>query len=262
MSISAQQRKAANAAAAAAGGDAATAGAADALSTPVDDQSESGDPDGDIATVDDRPESEDMNDAVGSSLEPDAESAIAELTVQLAAVTTERDDYVDQLQRQRAEFQNFRRRVEADRQQQVSAGVSRLVDSLLPVLDGCDAAAAQGHDEVAPVAQSLMVALGNAGLERIEAVGVPFDPNEHEAVIVEHSPPEANAASAETDVSGASQGAPESGRNDNATAHDDNGADGDPVHGDPVQMVTEELRSGYRFAGRVLRAAMVKVRAG
>ncbi len=261
MSISAQQRKAANAAAAAAGVDAATADAADALSTTVDDQSESGDPDGDIATVDDRPESEDMDDAVGSSLEPDAESAIAELTMQLAAVTTERDDYVDQLQRLRAEFQNFRRRVEADRQQQVSSGVGRLVDSLLPVLDGCDAAVAQGHDEVAPVAQSLMVALGKAGLERIEAVGVPFDPNEHEAVIVENSPPEANAASAaasaETDVSGASQGAPESGRNDDATAHDDNGADGDPA-----QMVTEELRSGYRFAGRVLRAAMVKVRAG
>ena len=262
MSISAQQRKAANAAAAAAGVDAATAGAADALSTTVDDQSESGDPDGDIATVEDRSESEDMNDAVGSSLEPDAESAIAELTMQLAAVTTERDDYVDQLQRLRAEFQNFRRRVEADRQQRVSAGVGRLVDSLLPVLDGCDAAVAQGHDEVAPVAQSLMVALGKAGLERIEAVGVPFDPNEHEAVIVENSPPEANAASAETDVSGASQGVPEPGRNDDATAHDDNGADGDPAHGDPVQMVTEELRSGYRFAGRVLRAAMVKVRAG
>ena len=261
MSISAQQRKAANAAAAAAGGDAATAGAADALSTPVDDQSESGDPDGDIATVDDRPESEDMNDAVGSSLEPDAESAIAELTMRLDAVTAERDDYVDQLQRQRAEFQNFRRRAEADRQQQVSAGVSRLADSLLPVLDGCDAAVAQGHDEVAPVAQSLMVALGKAGLERIEAVGVPFDPNEHEAVIVEHSPPEADAGSgapnAETDGSAASQGATESGRSDNATARDDSG-----TGGDTVQMVTEELRSGYRFAGRVLRAAMVKVRAG
>ncbi len=219
-----------------------------------------------VATPDARSESGASDGDVGSGIETDGEAETAELTMQLAAVTTERDDYLDQLQRQRADFQNFRRRVEADRQKQVSAGVSRLVDSLLPVLDGCDAAVAQGHDQVAPVAQSLMVALGKAGLERIMAVGVPFDPNEHEAVIVEQRAPDADAGSraahAGTDGSAASESATESCGSDAATAGDDNGAGGDPVQMLPVQMVTEELRSGYRFDGRVLRAAMVKVRAG
>lgn len=157
----------------------------------------------------------------------------ADLLSQLEAVTAERDDYLDQLQRQRAEFQNYRKRVEAERRQQVSAGVSRLVESLLPVLDGCDAATSQGHSEVAAVGQSLMVALGKAGLERIDSVGEPFDPTQHEAVTIEE------AAAAEPDDADA------------------------PAHADGArQIVTAELRSGFRFDGRVLRAAMVKVRTG
>ncbi|MCY4517523.1 MAG: nucleotide exchange factor GrpE [Acidimicrobiaceae bacterium] len=174
----------------------------------------------------------------------------ADLLGKLDAVTAERDDYLDQLQRQRAEFQNFRKRVEAERRQQVSAGVSRLVESLLPVLDGCDAATAQGHDEVAAVGQSLMVALGKAGLERIDAVGEPFDPNQHEAVTIEAAPEPRPAASDD-----------DAGESPDAAAI---GADGgeSELGGEVHQVVTAELRSGFRFDGRVLRAAMVKVRTG
>lgn len=178
----------------------------------------------------------------------------ADLLSQLEAVTAERDDYLDQLQRQRAEFQNYRKRVEAERRQQVSAGVSRLVESLLPVLDGCDAATSQGHSEVAAVGQSLMVALGKAGLERIDAVGEPFDPTQHEAVTIEEAPaaPAADEDADEPDVDDAGSAA--------AAEPDDADA---PAHADGArQIVTAELRSGFRFDGRVLRAAMVKVRTG
>lgn len=185
----------------------------------------------------------------------EAEADIAGLAAQLESAASERDDYLDQLQRQRAEFQNFRRRADADRAQQVSAGVSRIVDSLLPVLDGCDAAMAQGLDDVAPVAQALMVALGKAGLERIDTVGTPFDPNQHEAVIVEPAP----ADSAEPD-SGASS-CDDTAQADGAATDTASADDETSVH-DGAQMVIDELRSGYRFDGRVLRAAMVKVRAG
>lgn len=191
-------------------------------------------------------------EAVDESPPPPGEPALddladrADLLSQLAAVTAERDDYLDQLQRQRAEFQNFRKRVEAERRQQVSAGVSRLVESLLPVLDGCDAATAQGHSEVAAVGQSLMVALGKAGLERIDAVGEPFDPTQHEAVTIEAAPAAENGEPA-------GDGAAET---DNAAGE----AEGDPAAA--RQLVTAELRSGFRFDGRVLRAAMVKVRTG
>ncbi len=170
----------------------------------------------------------------------------ADLQSQLDEVTAERDDYLDQLQRQRAEFQNFRKRVEAERRQQVSAGVSRLVESLLPVLDGCDAATAQGHSEVAAVGQSLMVALGKAGLERIDAVGEPFDPTQHEAVTIEEAP------AVETGEP-AGDGAPDT---------DDAAGEDDGATATARQLVTAELRSGFRFDGRVLRAAMVKVRTG
>lgn len=177
----------------------------------------------------------------------------ADLLSQLADVTAERDDYLDQLQRQRAEFQNFRKRVEAERRQQVSAGVSRLVESLLPVLDGCDAATAQGHSEVAAVGQSLMVALGKAGLERIDSVGEPFDPTEHEAVTIEEAPaaPAADEDADAPDVAGAA-----------SEAAVPSNADGLEAADDARQIVTAELRSGFRFDGRVLRAAMVKVRTG
>ena len=174
----------------------------------------------------------------------------ADLLAQLDATTAERDDYLDQLQRQRAEFQNFRKRVEAERHQQVSAGVSRLVESLLPVLDGCDAATAQGHSEVAAVGQSLLVALGKAGLERIDAVGEPFDPTQHEAVTIEAAPvPESTASDDDAERT-----------RDAAAAGTD--ADGSELTGEAHQVVTAELRSGFRFDGRVLRAAMVKVRTG
>ncbi len=195
--------------------------------------------------------------------EPDLDAAAAEevgesraeLLAQLDAVTAERDDYLNQLQRQRAEFQNYRKRVEAERRQQVSAGVSRLVESLLPVLDGCDAATAQGHSEVAAVGQSLMVALGKAGLERIDAVGEPFDPTQHEAVTIEQAPdPTDPVLDEDADSPDIEEAATE------AAAPTDAGA---PDHADEArQVVTAELRSGFRFDGRVLRAAMVKVRTG
>ena len=191
-------------------------------------------------------------DAVGESPPAPGDEGLDDLTEradllsQLDAVTAERDDYLDQLQRQRAEFQNFRKRVEAERGQQVSAGVSRLVESLLPVLDGCDAATAQGHSEVAAVGQSLMVALGKAGLERIDAVGEPFDPTQHEAVTIEEAP------AVETGEP-AGDGAPDT---------DDAAGEDDGATATARQLVTAELRSGFRFDGRVLRAAMVKVRTG
>ena len=184
----------------------------------------------------------------------DPGSELADLLTQLDAVAAERDDYLDQLQRQRAEFQNYRKRVEAERRQQVSAGVSRLVESLLPVLDGCDAAAAQGHSEVTAVGQSLMVALGKAGLERIDAVGEPFDPTQHEAVTIEEAPAAAPVPDEDADAPDVEEAASEAAVPSDADAPD-------PADG-ARQVVTAELRSGFRFDGRVLRAAMVKVRTG
>lgn len=142
---------------------------------------------------------------------------VEDLIESLEQVTAERDQYLESLQRLQAEFENFRKRSATDSENRINAGLARLAEGLLPVLDGCDAAVAQGHQEVAPIQSSLSVALEKEGLERMSAVGAAFDPNEHEAVMHE-------------------------------------AGDGGE------QVVVEELRTGYRWKGRVLRAAMVKVR--
>ena len=226
---------------------------------------------------------DDASDASGQTDESDAAGADAaptagarELAEQLEAATAQRDDYLQQLQRQQAEFRNYRRRVETERRQQVALGVSRLVESLLSVLDGCDAATAQGHAEAAAVGQALMLALSKAGLERIDAVGEEFDPTQHEAVIFEQAAEaEAHDGSAAADATdddgpGTRDDEAEDGIDDKAGPADlaESGADDTPAldaeddDRSSRQIVVEELRSGYRFDGRVLRAAMVKVRTG
>src|SRR5690606_40699141 len=70
----------------------------------------------------------------------------------------------------------------------LNRALGSFVESLLPVLDACDAALAQGADAVEPVLSALYGALSKEGLERIDPEGKPFDPNEAEAAV--HEPGE------------------------------------------------------------------------
>ena len=103
----------------------------------------------------------------------------------LERVTAERDDFRDSLQRLQAEFENFRRRSAQESEQRISAGVARLAEALLPILDACDAAEAQGLRDVEPIQTALVAALSKAGLARMEVLGTPFDPNHHDAMSFE-----------------------------------------------------------------------------
>jgi molecular chaperone GrpE len=116
---------------------------------------------------------------------PEDPLSVEALLESLEGVTAERDDFRDSLQRLQAEFENFRRRSSSEAEQRISAGVSRLAETLLPVLDACDAAAAQGLNEVGPIQSALETVLNNNGLNRIETLGVPFDPTHHEAMSFE-----------------------------------------------------------------------------
>jgi molecular chaperone GrpE len=146
-----------------------------------------------------------------------AASEIEAIEVDLASLASERDQFKDIALRLQADFENYRKRVARDTVDEVARGTGRLVDSLLPVLDACEAAFAHGADGIEPVWSALIGALQKAGLEAIDCQGKPFDPAEHDAVL--HEP----------------------------------GDDGPP-------MVSEVLRTGYRWQGKVLRPAMVKVR--
>ena len=136
----------------------------------------------------------------------------------LDALLAERDQFKDIAQRLQAEFDNYRKREAKDRADAIDRATGRVAESLLAVLDACEAAFAHGVEGVEPIWSKLLGELQRQGLEAMDCLGKAFDPNEHEAV-----------------------------------AHEA-GGDGD----EPV--VSDVLRTGYRWKGKVLRPAMVAVR--
>jgi len=114
----------------------------------------------------------------------------------LRAVAAERDEYLDHLQRMKAEFENYRRRVQRDNEALVLRAGEGVIESLLPVVDNMQRAleAAEKHEEgqlikgVELVAGQLRAVLESHGLDEVPAEpGVPFDPNVHEAVVAQES---------------------------------------------------------------------------
>lgn len=97
----------------------------------------------------------------------------------------ERDEYLDHLKRLQAEFENFKRRVEAQAAEVRDRAAIDLVRELLPVLDACDAAMSHGNEEIEPIRTQLLQTLQKQGLEAVAEDGVAFDPNIHEAVMHE-----------------------------------------------------------------------------
>jgi molecular chaperone GrpE len=112
----------------------------------------------------------------------------------LEAVTRERDEYLDTLQRLKAEFDNYRKRVARDQHELAARAHERLVRELVPVLDDLERAleAATQHEEakleegVRLVHRALADALGREGLAEIETDGK-FDPHTQEALLSQPS---------------------------------------------------------------------------
>ncbi|MEO1064302.1 MAG: nucleotide exchange factor GrpE [Actinomycetota bacterium] len=133
---------------------------------------------------------------------PAPESApldVEALIEQLESVTSERDRVQDQLLRSVADFDNLRKRAQRDQAEAAKSAIGRFVDTLLPVLDACDAAQASGVDGVEPIVKALLGALEQQGLTAVGQVGEPFDPTWHEAVLVEPAA-EGHEADTVTDV--------------------------------------------------------------
>jgi molecular chaperone GrpE len=112
----------------------------------------------------------------------------------LAVAIAERDDYLDQLQRSRAEFVNFRRRSDQERAQLRDFVARDISSQFIPVIDDFERAMtmAPSDPEVAKFVQGiemiqsrLKAVFDRLGVTRIEAVGQPFDPALHEAVASE-----------------------------------------------------------------------------
>ena len=147
----------------------------------------------------------------------------------IAAARAERDEYLDALRRLQAEFENYRKRVTKQQVEQVERAAVSLVDKLLPVLDVLDLAAEHLGDGDSDEGKALVQAsalltdvLAKEGLERVDPVGDPFDPNAHEAV--------------------------------GKVPADEGGSE------DEGPTVAQVMRPGYRWRGTVVRPAMVLVR--
>ncbi|MFH2073648.1 MAG: nucleotide exchange factor GrpE [Actinomycetota bacterium] len=102
------------------------------------------------------------------------------------------DARTEDLQRVAAEYENYRKRTAREREEIVLRSTQRLVEALLPVLDSLESALA--HEANTPgeeailsgmesTHQQLLDVLAKEGLETVPAVGEPFDPNIHEAVM-------------------------------------------------------------------------------
>ena len=171
-------------------------------------------------------------DVADSALPADDQAVVDDATDEapadpVVAAQRERDEYLDHLRRERAEFENFRKRATKERMDALDRGAEQVLSNLLHVLDTFGFALAAAQDRgpednlakgVEMVYAELVDVLHKAGLEEVEGVGSHFDPMHHEAMMQVDSD--------------------------------------EPLH-EPT--VVEVLRPGYRFKGRVLRPASVKV---
>ena len=155
----------------------------------------------------------------GTDLE-EIEAALLE--ADLRELAAERDELRGTAQRIQADFENYRKRVARDQSALADRATERLVEALLPALDGLEMAVVSLGEADEKVRKGVELAVGELtsalerhGLARIADLDVAFDPNQHEAVMQDEG-------------------------------------DGDP-------HVGAVLRTGYALNGRVLRPAMVKV---
>jgi|SoiMethySBSTD1v2_1073268.scaffolds.fasta_scaffold487954_2 molecular chaperone GrpE len=158
-------------------------------------------------------------------LDAATEDTIESLQEQLQAALAEKEDNLRGWQRAQADYSNFRRRTEQEREELVKVAEAGLLMHLLPVVDDLERALAglppelrgvTWVDGVLLIDRKLRSVLEAHGLTPIDAVGQPFDPHLHEAVL----------------------------------------RDGDPSE---ATTVNGELQKGYRLHDRVLRPTLVKV---
>lgn len=93
------------------------------------------------------------------------------------------DELVGDLQRTRADFENYRKQVEMQKENEKNATKLATIYKMLPLVDDIDRAISS-YAELAPLQKSLEKSLKDLGLSRIDTSGE-FDPDLHEAVMAE-----------------------------------------------------------------------------
>jgi molecular chaperone GrpE len=156
-----------------------------------------------------------------------SEAPAEKMAETMARLQSEKDELMQTMIRRQADFENYRKRIERERDEERRRGTERLLEDLVPVLDAFDRAL-RAHDNPAYeeyrkglelIYRQLWETAARHGLERIEAGGKEFDPRFHQAI-----------ERVET------------------SEH-------------PEGTIVEVLQDGYLFHGRVLRPSIVRVAA-
>jgi len=165
-------------------------------------------------------------DGIASPAEPaadlESETKVAGPTA-VELLRSERDQLLDRLARQQAEFENARKRADRERIENRDYVMGSIVEQFLPVLDNFDLAlksdssAEQLRAGVELIVKQMEDVLNKMGETAVPTVGEPFDPRVHEAL----------GAVDREDI--------------------------------PDQHVADEVRRGYRLRDRLIRPALVRV---
>lgn len=171
-----------------------------------------------------------VSDPPVNAQDPADNASAADLAVQVAALTAERDQAIsdkaelqDMVQRRQAEFENFRRRTERERSDFAKYAGSEVIRELLPVVDDFERAMkVESSDKeyargIEMIYNRVLDQLKKAGLEPMDTEGKLFDPHLHQAV---------------------------------EKVQTNEGED---------HAILGEFQKGYYFKGKLLRPAMVKV---
>ncbi len=156
---------------------------------------------------------------------PPEDSGSGDANAELAKLTADLDDLRQTLLRRQADFDNYRKRIEKERADDSKRATARVVEGLIPVIDGFEHALAAHHEKEYEVYRKgfeliykqLLDNVSRMGVERIDPTGKMFDPHMHQAM-------------------------------DRLETSD---------HEDGT--VVQTFQPGYVFNGRVLRPAMVRV---
>ena len=163
--------------------------------------------------------------AAEQSEEARAASETAAADAEFAKLTADLNELRQTLMRRQADFENYRKRTEKERAEDSKRHTARVVEGLIPVIDGFEHALAAHRDAEYEsyrkgfelIYKQLMDNVTRLGVERVDPLGKPFDPHLHQAM-----------------------------ERTETVEHDDG-------------MILQVFQPGYVYHGRILRPAMVRV---
>lgn len=139
------------------------------------------------STNDVNEEAKDLSEpCTDSPAEPSCDAATdeceKEYSEEIAQLKTKLEEYENRYLRLQADFTNFRRRVQKEKEDLLLYANMELVKSLLPVMDSLENAKEQGDTGTVQILKQLTDILYKEGLEEVNAVDQPFDPEYHFAI--------------------------------------------------------------------------------